>query len=135
MGLLPKAIQIIKTESVFKLLARTQITIFGFEGQKFFQEIENTKYEYTNGCDVDRCELRKIIDCARATSAAAAAAAALPLLLGVCALCYTAAMRRLSIDATGARWAVCAWGVLCDVRVSAQRAHSMTTFFADRSRL
>ena len=39
---------------------------------------------------------------ARATSAAAAAAAALPLLLRVYAICSTAAMRRLSIDATGA---------------------------------
>ena len=59
--------------------------------------------------------VEKILDYARATSAAAAAAAAatLPLLLDV----YTAATRRLSIDATGARCAVWAWGVLCDVRV------------------
>ena len=72
--------------------------------------------------------MRIIIDYARATSAAAAAvaaaaaaaAAALPLLLDACALCYryTAAMRRLSIEATGARFAVYAWGVLCDVCVT-----------------
>ena len=44
--------------------------------------------------------------------------------------------RWLSIDATGARWAVCAWGVLCDaaICVCRPRAHSTTTtFFADRS--
>ena len=43
------------------------------------------------------------------------------MLLSVYALCATAAMRRLSIDATGARYAVvCAWGVLCNVRVLPQ---------------
>ena len=47
--------------------------------------------------------VKKPIDYARATSAAAAAAAAaLPLLLSVHVLRSTAAMRRLSIDATGA---------------------------------
>ena len=71
---------------------------------------------------------------ARAISAAAAAAA-LQLLLGVWAQCYTAAMRRLSIDATGARCAVCTWGVLCDVGVSTQNPQHDDYFFADRSRL
>ena len=67
------------------------------------------------------------MDYARATSAAAAAAAAavaaaalLLLLLGVSDLCCTAVMRRLSIEGTGGLCAVCAWGVLCDVRVSPQ---------------
>ena len=35
----------------------------------------------------------------------------------VCALCSTAVMRRVSIEATGARCVVRAWGVLCGVRV------------------
>ena len=45
--------------------------------------------------------------------------------------------RWLSIDATGARWAMCTWGLLCDagICVCRPRAHSTTTnFFADRSR-
>ena len=98
----------------------------------------NKKIQNTNKPTVAICGLRKIIDYARATStaaaaAAAAASAALPLVLGVCDLCCTAVMRRLSIDATGGRCAVCAWGVLCDVRVSPQA--QSTSFFAGRSRL
>ena len=77
-----------------------------------------------------RCDIRvkKSTDYVRATSAAAVAAAAaaaaavaaLPLLLSVYDLCSTAAMRRLSVDATGARCSLCAWGVLFDVRVLPQ---------------
>ena len=70
-----------------------------FKVELKFQEIE--KYEQTNDFDV-RCGLEKAINYARATGAAAAAAAALPLLLSVYALCSTTAMRRRSIDATGA---------------------------------
>ena len=40
----------------------------------------------------------------------------------VCALCSTTVMPRVSIDATGARCAVRAWGVLCGVRVA--RSHA-----------
>ena len=40
----------------------------------------------------------------------------------VCALCSTAVIRRPSIDATGARCAVRAWGVLFGVRVA--RSHA-----------
>ena len=40
--------------------------------------------------------------------------------------------RRLSIDAAGARWAVCAWGVLYDaaICVCRPRAYSTTTTFS-----
>ena len=54
----------------------------------------------------------------------------------VWALCSAAAMRRVSIDATGARCAGRAWGVLCCVcgAVTCPRAQSTTTFFADCSK-
>ena len=90
-------------------------------------KLKNTKYEQTDGCDI--CGLRRMLDYARATSAAAvAAAAALLLMLGVCDLCCTAVMRRLSLDATGERCAVCAWGVRCDVHVSPQSPKHDTFF-------
>ena len=118
--MLPKAIQIIQTESVLKLLARTQFFFLnGFQVERKFQEIEKYKIRTNQRL---RCEMRVDKKNRRRSGyqSAAAAAAALPLLLGVCDVCCTAVMRRLSIDATGGRCAVCAWGVLCDVRVSPQ---------------
>ena len=87
-----------------------------------FEEFEN--YEQTNGFDA-RCGFRKIADHARATMLL------LLLLLRLCALCSTAVMRRLSIDAMCVGRAVrCA----CDA-VTRPRAQSTITFFADRSHL
>ena len=85
-----------------------------------------------------RCGLRKIIHYARATSAAAAAAAAaadaLPLLLGVCDLCCTAVMRRLSIDATGGRCAVPGMCVGRDMRFAcAAPKHKACSHFFSRT--
>ena len=61
-----------------------------------------------------------MLDYARDTSAAAVAAAAAAAC--VCAFCSTAVMRRLSIDATGARCAVRAFGMLYGVRVARSQA-------------
>ena len=73
LGLLPKAIQIIQTESFLKLLERTQIR------KKMFWSWNkipgNRKIQNTNKPTAAICGLRQMIDHARATSAAAAAAA------------------------------------------------------------
>ena len=51
------------------------------------------------------------------------------LLCAVCVLygsvCFMAIIRRVSIGVTGARRAVCAWGMLCGVRVA--RLHAPRT--------
>ena len=123
MGLLPKAIKIFPNRIGFETACENPNKKKVVLKLKYMSR--NKKIQNTNKPTVAICGLRKIIDYARATStaaaaAAAAASAALPLVLGVCDLCCTAVMRRLSIDATGGRCAVCAWGVLWDVRVSPQ---------------
>ena len=63
----------------------------------------------------------------------------LPLLLRACALCCTATIRTVSIDATGAHCAVRGWGVLFGVRAARsydQKTRALpTTTFANLLRL
>ena len=108
-----------------------------FDFETKFQEIEkykirtNQRLRYTPGMRVEKSNrLSSSYECCCCCCCCCCCSAAAD--GRVRDLCCTAVMRRLSIDATGGRCAVCAWGVLCDVRVSPQSPKHK--FFADRSR-
>ena len=92
----------------------------------------NQRLQCEAGCENNR--LRSGCEC---SCCCCCCSAAWLLLCRCCCVCSTLyGSHAKAIDATGARCAVCAWGVLCDVHVSLQSPqHGDYIFFVDRSSL